>query len=177
MHIRQLMDDPIYRAYLKQAPQESPIATQSPAWQLWVRTPDNRWLTRQYGSYRDAWPVFVARYRAGDDPTIVARRKFYAPPGEWYKVRVRKQRKPTPSDPSTSFVKIEDRWRQLFFWDDPFLEWCARCRRPVRFQSLFETHHALSRWPVVSDEDNMRCPVCGIRRSALPSSFDQMIRP
>lgn len=170
------MDDPIYRAYMKRIPLRDDTFNQSDPWRLWVHTATNTWLTAQYGSYRDAWPVFVAHLKKGNDPTITSRRTFYAPPGEWYKVKVRKQRKPTPADPSTSFVKIEDRWRQLFFWDDHFLEWCARCRRPVRFESLFETHHALKQFPVVSDEDNIRCPLCGIRRSALPGSYDQMVR-
>lgn len=168
--MRALMADPIYRDYIKKVP---PIEANNanPAWVLWVnRENTNRWLTGTYQTYRDAWPVFVAKHKAGGyDATITSRRVFYAPPGEMYKVRVKlatPRKHPTTGEVTTH--RVEERWRQTFHWDDYRAEWCGRCRRPVTFQPLFETHHALSRWPVVSDEDNMRCPVCGIRRSAQP---------
>ena len=99
----------------------------------------------------------------GYDPTITSRRVFYAPPGEWYNVKVRLN-KPTPSGKTH---RIETRWRQLFFWDTG-LEWCGRCRRPVYWMPLFADHHALKRYPAVSEEDNRRCTICGIRRVAMP---------
>lgn len=162
-----LMNDPIYRAYMKRNLPTDGAPT--PAWILWVKTPDNRWLTKTYTSYADAWPMFVRQFRAGSDPTITAKRTFYAPPGEFRKVRVKlatPRKHPTTGAVSTH--RLDSQWRQTFHWDDWNLEWCGRCRRPVQFVPLFETHHALSRWPVVSDEDNIRCPICGIRRSAQP---------
>lgn len=172
MLMRELMDDPIYRAYLKRLPPRDDAFNQADQWRLWVRvTGTDKWLTQQYATYRDAWPVFVKQFRAGNDPTIVSRRTFYAPPGEFYKVRV-KRATPTPSGETH---KIEQRWRQLFNWSPLDGEWCGRCRRPVKFQPLFETHHALSRFPVVADEDNMRCPICGIRKSAF-DPIEKMVR-
>lgn len=168
--IRQLMDDPIYRAYMKKVP---PVEKHNanPAWQLWVNPEGNRWLTATYQTYRDAWPTFTGQFKQGREATLTSRRVFYAPPGEFKVVKVKLAR-PTPSGTTH---RIEERWRQTFFWDDYRAEWCGRCRRPVTFRPLFETHHALKRWPVVSDEDNMRCPICGIRRSAQPS-IDQMVK-
>lgn len=177
MHMRELMADPIYRAYMKKTPPRDDAFNQADQWRIWVNVDGtNKWMTAQYATYRDAWPTFVARHKAGNyDATISSRRTFYAPPGEWYRVKIRR----TPSASNPAPFKIETRWRQTFTWVSPphiRLDWCARCRRPVHFQPLFETHHALSRFPVVSDEDNIRCPVCGIRRSALPDSYDQMVR-
>lgn len=169
LSMRDLMEDPAYRAYMKKVPPIPP--NPNPAWQIWV-SQDNRWLTGTFRTYQEVWPVFVKRYRErAGDPTITSRRTFYAPPGEWYKVKV-KRSTPTPTG-GTHY--IEERWRQTFTWPDAFAEWCGRCRRPVEFRPLFETHHALKRMPVVSDEDNIRCPICGIRRSAQPR-LEHMVR-
>lgn len=170
--IRQLMKDPAYREYMKRIPPRDDAFNQSDQWRLWVNVPGtNRWMTAQYATYRDVWPVFVRQLRDGNEPTITARRTFYAPPGEFYKVKVKLAR-PTPSGTTH---RIEQRWRQTFAWEDMRDEWCGRCRRPVRFQPLFETHHALKKFPVVCDEDNVRCPICGIRRVAQPS-LQNMVR-
>jgi DNA-directed RNA polymerase subunit RPC12/RpoP len=173
--MRQLMDDPIYRAYMKKVPPVDGF-NPNPAWQIWVEEDNRRWLTATFATYAEVWPVFVKRYRYKmGDPTITSRRTFYAPPGEWYKVRVKLSTpRVSPSGVKTTH-RIEDRWRQTFHWNDYRAEWCGRCRRPVEFRPLFETHHALKRFPVISDEDNIRCPICGIRRSAQPS-HDLMVR-
>lgn len=175
--IKELMSDPIYRAYMKKAP--APDAhNPNPAWQLWVNPEGNRWLTATYQEYRDGWPMFVTQFKQGREVTLVSRRTFYAPPGEWRTVKVRLDRpRVNQTTGKVTTHRIEQRWRQTFKWDllDPRAEWCGRCRRPVQFRPLFETHHALKRFPVVSDEDNMRCPICGIRRTAQPH-LDQMVR-
>lgn len=167
--MRELMNDPVYRAYVKRVPINAQPHNTSPAYRLWVHTAAGSWLTKQ-GTYQDLWPVFVRFYRENNaEPTITSLRTFYAPPGEWRKVRVRldKPRLNAATGELTTH-RVEERWRQTFHWDDYRAEWCGRCRRPVQFIPLFETHHALKRWPVVSDEDNIRCPICGIRRSAQP---------
>lgn len=169
LSIRELMNDPIYRAYMKKVPPNTQPHNRTPAWRIWVQSDTRAWLTKQ-GTYQELWPVFVRFLRNGNDVTLTNVRAFYAPPGEWY---LQKVRRPTPQDPKR--IVVEDRWRQVFSWKDPFAEWCGRCRRPVQFRPLFETHHALKRFPVVCDEDNVRCPICGIRRAAQPS-LDQMVR-
>lgn len=172
--IRVLMDDPIFRAYMKKAPYLPLNLRTGEPWQLWVNAGQGRWLTRTYASYRDVWPVFVKRFRT-EDTTITSRRVFFAPPGEWFRVKVRKTRRPTPEDKSTTKMVIEWRWRQLFFWDAVDLHWCGRCRRPVYWMPLFADHHALRRLPAVSEEDNYRCVICGIRWIATPD-ISQMVR-
>lgn len=164
--IRELMDDPIYRAYMKQVPPRHHANTNGKPWQVWVETREHKWRTGEFTSYREVWPVFLKQFRNPDaisDVTITSRRVFYAPPGEWYRVKVRCN--PTLKHPKG--YRIEERWRQIFFWDIG-LNWCGRCRRPVYWMPLFANHHALRRLPAISDEDNYRCLICGIRWCATP---------
>jgi hypothetical protein len=171
--IHNLMDDPLFRAYMKRAPRANHANKTGNAWQLWVNRPTGTWGTTFKATYADVWPVFLHHYRAGDgrDVTIVSRRLFYAPPGEWYRVKVRLPR-PTPSGTTH---RLEWRWRQLFFWDATDLHWCGRCRRPSYWMPLYENHHALRRSPAYTTEDNTRCIICGIRWIACPS-IDQMVK-
>lgn len=173
--IHELMDDPQFRAYMKKIPPTHHANVGGEPWRLWVNATEGRWLTRTYASYPDVWPVFLKHFRDGRDVTITSRRVFYAPPGEWYRVKVRKPRRPTPDDKSTTQVVIETRWRQTFFWDGLDLHWCGRCRRPVYWMPLFPDHHALRKYPAVSTEDNVRCMICGIRWVATPD-ISQMVK-
>jgi hypothetical protein len=172
MDLRSLMNDPTYRAYMKRVP-PLPDHTTGKPWKLWVRTEDNRWLTRDYASYREVWPVFVNRFRTlRQDATIVSKRVFYAPPGEYYRVKVRL---PEPTVKHPRGFRIEERWRTTLTWDDLQTDWCGRCRRPVRWTTLRENHHALRTFPVVSEEPGVRCPICGIRKAMQPP-IDKMVR-
>lgn len=176
--IRTLMEDPIFRAYMKRVPPSLLANTQGQPWQVWAETTEHKWRTGLFTSYRDVWPVFLKNLRDPEtihDVTITSRRTFWAPPGEWYKVKVRKPRRPTPDDASTSKLVIENRWRQTFHWDGYDLHWCGRCRRPVYWMPLIPTHHALRRLPAVTEEDNTRCLVCGIRWIATPD-IDHMVK-
>jgi hypothetical protein len=173
--MRNLLEDPVFRAYMKTVPPKHQANNHGEPWQLWVRTAEGKWRTKNFTSYRDVWPVFVAQLKAHPDVTITSRRVFYAPPGEWYDQKVRRQRRPTPDNPKTTHVVVERRWRQLFHWDVG-LEWCGRCRRPSSWIPLFPNHHALRRQPTVTPEDNLRCVYCGIRWIAVPD-VDQMVRP
>lgn len=173
--MRSLMEDPLFRQYMRTTPRKLHAHATGQPWQLWVRD-DGRWLTRTYASYREVWPIFVSRLKTpGQDPTITSRRVFYAPPGEWYYQKVRKPRRPTPDNPATSQIVVETRWRQLFHWDGVDLHWCGRCRRPSYWMPLFSNHHALRKMPAVTEEDNYRCIICGIRWIATPT-IDQMVR-
>lgn len=165
--IRTLMEDPLYRAYMKRIPPRHAANASGEPWQVWVETRDHRWRTGTFSTYPDVWRVFVKNLRDTDavhDVTITSRRLFYAPPGEWYRVRVKRDR-PTPSGETH---RIETRWRQTFVWPERDLHWCGRCRRPVFWMPLFESHHALRRQPTVAPDDNFRCVICGIRWIATP---------
>lgn len=177
--MRSLMRDPLYRAYMKRIPpaHNANRAGSGDPWQIWVNRGKGRWGTAFRETYADAWRVFVHHFRAEDDRdvSIISRRVFYAPPGEWYDQKVRRPRRPTPDNKATSHIVIEPRWRQTWFWEGVDLHWCGRCRRPVYWQPLFPDHHALRRLPAVSEEDNYRCIICGVRWVTTPS-IDRMER-
>jgi hypothetical protein len=140
-------------------------------YQIWVNR-SGSWGTTLRPTYADAWRVFVHHFKQSKDDhrdvTLVSRRVFFAPPGEWYRVKIREPR-------ATSGWKLEWRWRQLFFWEETDLHWCGRCRRPVFWAPLYDRHHALRKSPAIAEEDNVRCNICGIRYVATPS-IDQMVK-
>jgi hypothetical protein len=169
--IQALMDDPLYRAYMKRPPRLPQNLRTGEPWRLWVHQGAGRWGTTQRPTYADAWQVFLTHYKAGRDVTIVSKRVFYAPPGEWYRVKVRRARQV----PGQATHNIETRWRQLWFSDAIDLHWCGRCRRPVYWMPLFADHHALRKFPAVTDDNNYRCVICGIRWISQPD-IRQMVK-
>lgn len=171
--LRELLDMPAFRSYMRKPPPlPAPLRHGNP-WQVWVRTTRGTWKTGQFPTYAQAWMTTARKVRKDPDTSdvsLVSRRVFYAPPGEWesYKVRVKGKGEVKPH--------IETRWRWLttIEWDAG-LDWCGRCRRPSRFMPLHEGHHALRRAPVIAPDDNLRCMFCGIRWVAQPD-ISQMNR-
>lgn len=174
--MRTLMDDPEFRRYMKSVPRLPRNLRTGDPWQIWVNR-EGKWGTTLRPTYADAWRVFVHHYRAEDhrDVSLVSRRVFFAPPGEWYRVKVKVARRPTPDNKVTWQWRLEWRWRQTFFWEGHEFAWCGRCRRPTYWQPLNELHHALRKAPALAFEDNYRCNICGIRYIATPS-VDQMVK-
>jgi hypothetical protein len=168
--MRSLMEDPLFRQYMKKPPRLPMNLRTGNPYQLWVRRENGNWGTTLRPTYADAWRVFLHHYKAGDrDVTLMSRRVFFAPPGEWYRVKIRLDKaRVSPSTGEVTTHRLEWRWRQLFFWDDTDLHWCGRCRRPVYWQPLYEGHHAIRRMVAFTEEDNYRCNICGIRYVATP---------
>jgi len=169
--MRTLMEDATFRAYMKRVPKLPRNLRTGNPYQLWVNR-NGSWGTALKPTYAEAWKVFVHHYKASKDDhrdvTLVSRRVFFAPPGEWYRVKRRSERA------SARWV-LEWRWRQTFFWDGTDFAWCGRCRRPTFWQPLSEAHHALRKSPAIAEEDNYRCHICGIRYIATPT-IEQMVK-
>lgn len=168
--MHELLDDPIYRAYVKRVPQTTvkgrplPALTTGNPWQIWARTNDGKWKTGQFATYRDAWLIVVKGIRNVNvaDVALVSRRVFFGPPGHWEKYHAR--------NPRTGVSEVYERWVIDYHWDTG-LEWCPRCRRPSMFRRLNPSHHALRRQPTLTDDDPFRCVFCGIRRAAFPDPY------
>ena len=137
--LRQLLDDPIYRAYMKTIPDLSANLTIGNPWAVWVRKVEGTWAGAMFHTYRDAWPVVVKAVRDSryEDVALVSRRQLFPPP---------------PS----------------FYWDEMYYQWCGRCRRPTSF-AIRPRHHALRLAPVLTLDDPYRCYYCGMRRCAMPA--------
>jgi hypothetical protein len=156
--LRELAEDPVYRKYLRTPPKLPEALRWGYPWRLWVELP-NRWLTKKYHTYPEAWNKAVQALRHSEtvDVCIVSMRHFFDPPiAETKRLRNR----------NTKQVFT----REVYWLPDPPYEWCFRCRRPSLFVSLPANHHALRTQPVVSPESPYRCFYCGIRRVGMPSA-------
>jgi hypothetical protein len=101
--LRQLLEDPIYRSFIKTIPVLSPNLTNGNPWAVWARSTEGPWRGSNFPTYRDAWAVVVKALRnpGYEDVTIISRRQLFPPPIH-------------------------------FYWDYHY-EWCSRCRRPTTF--------------------------------------------
>lgn len=163
--IYELLDDPVYRRYMKTVPRLIPTLADGNPWQVWALTKDDRWKGGQFPTYGDAWKVLVkaVRNHTAKDVAIVSRRQFFDPPGQWQDYTAKVQTSQGVQE------VVKERWVQTFNWDIGF-HWCGRCRRPTRFMhATQQSHHALRRAIALSDEDTRRCLYCGIRQVAQPT--------
>lgn len=136
----ELLDDPVYRAYVKTIPRLSPNLVHGFPWQVWALTNAGTWKGGKFATYATAWGVVVKviRNRSVEDVALISRRQFFGPPPN-------------------------------FTWG-PSDAWCPRCRRPSRFRLATQaTHHALRGLPAIATEDRRSCVYCGIRWIAIPS--------
>lgn len=142
--IHELLDDPVYRRYVKRRPSLPVNVQHGTPWAFWVRTKPvgeqaGKWRGTKTETYDEAWGLLVKAFRANEkyaDAVVVSRRVFFAPP-------------------------------EGFTWDVGY-DWCGRCRRPSTFRERF-SHHALRDAPCVTTEDAYRCYFCGVRRIILPA--------
>lgn len=139
-HLAALLEDPVYRAYMKTIPWLAPNLRAGEPWAVWARKTTGSWAGGKFTSYRDAWAVVVKALRnpAYEDVAIISRRQLYAPP--------------------PGFMS------DVAFWN---YHWCWRCRRPSSF-GIRPNHHALRDSPVVNPDTPDRCYFCGMSRSAMP---------
>jgi hypothetical protein len=139
---RQLMRDPVYAEYMRRTP-------------------------RLYPNLQWGTPWAVLGYTSTADDGIKYRRAFKATYVEAFNMAIRVLKERRVDD-----VSIISR-RQMFLppsrleWRARGLNWCGRCRRPVHFMYA-PTHPMLRDAPVITSEDSIRCPLCGIRKSAIP---------
>ncbi len=140
---RQLIQEPLYRRYLRRVPRFSPCDLTHP-WQVWglqatAVTPTPHWKSRLCDTYNEAY--FLARQLHGKrdeylDICMVSRSILH----------------PFP--------------RSLRGLYDPSLyTWCARCRRPSTFRFMPEGHRALKGAPTITNDEPYRCYYCGIRKN------------
>lgn len=153
--LAELLDDPVYRTYMKKPPRLPDTMTFGTPWAVWARTRTGKWRGGLFETYQQAWPVTIRAMRSDkiQDVSLISRRKLFTPPVriEEYKARL------------VASQKIVVRTREipilahLLVW--PF-EWCPRCRRPTMYE-LFDKHHAAQ---IPIDPNAPRCWFCSLRR-------------
>lgn len=137
--LRSLVDDPLYRAYVRKVPSLPATLRHGEPWNVYVLTSQGKWKKGKFATYQQAWPVVMRALRDKDgvvDVSLVSVRWPFYPPDN-------------------------------YVWDDAFFPWCYRCRRPSRFDYC-TSHHALLSAPVLTEDDPFRCFYCGVRRAYAP---------
>lgn len=150
-----LLEDPVFRTYMKTPPRLPPSLSHGNPWAVWARTTAGRWRGGQFETYASAWAVTVKAMRnpTVQDVSLVSRRRLFDPPVEIQEYKVRMK--------LTGLIQVRyrERYPLAHLIDWPY-EWCPRCRRPSMFE-LFTKHHAV---PTMIDSCKPRCVFCGFRR-------------
>jgi hypothetical protein len=108
--IRELLEDPAYRKYVKVVPHLPDNLRHGNPWAVWALARNGRWRGGKFHTYRDAWNVVVKAVRNDqiEDVSIISLRwPFHQP--------------------------LEAR----FPWN---FEWCYRCRRPTTYEWCLSHH-------------------------------------
>jgi hypothetical protein len=133
----ELMNDPIYRAWIKRVPKLPVNVAHGEPWMIVAKrtseAPGASWATKKMTVYADAYRR-VRRMSLTDefeDLAIVSRRMLFRPPMD-------------------------------FTWNTNRYSWCGRCRRPSTFRFAY-SHFALRGAPVLAELDIHRCYYCGAR--------------
>lgn len=139
--LRELLQDPIFKAWTRKVPELVPTPASSPPWILYVRM-GSCWSSREYETYPLAFNTMakLLKHRTLDDGAIHSKRQWFKPP----------------------IVRKEER---RHYWPNPPGHlWCGYCRRPTVF-ACFSKHHAMN--GKVFDPYEPRCTTCGFRRESL----------
>lgn len=141
--IFELIQDPIYKAYLANRPYLHPNLRWGNPWQIVaLRNKAKKkppWVVAMRPDYTAAIQTFKDLRNSGKfkDISIISKRRFFRPPDK-------------------------------FKWDSNFT-WCPRCRRPTMFKlHNADTHHGIRGLPPgVSLADRLRCYYCGVDKYFL----------
>lgn len=142
--IRDLLQEPEFRAFMKKRPVLPEHLQTGNPWRVWLKTVRNTWIQREFPTYDDAWSQVVAAVRQPEeyaDAALVSKRVLYAPPA------------------TLALYLDEATWKNM--------TWCGRCRRPTRWlYTPSGKHHAVRNYPVITYEDAHRCYYCGQRKTS-----------
>lgn len=163
----ELLEDPVYKAFLLKQPQIPKTAKanpSSPPWRLWVLLHGEfRWRKRDFDTYTEAFNFLKKKLKTGKikDAAIHCKRVAFPPPirlakikGKFIKGSDGKLRQ------ATKYVE----WTVKLPAEEPEAHrWCPYCRRPTVFK-YYTRHHALDSIQgkgIMVDPSVKRCCICG----------------
>lgn len=131
--MRDLLDDPVYRKFVRTVPRLASNLAHGTPWAVWARKTDGRWMGGEFSTYADAWAVVVKKVRdtTFEDVAVVSKRQL--------------------------FRTIPAGYRPPWGFD-----WCSRCRRPTTY-AIRPGHHGLRKAPAITTDEPYRCYYCGAR--------------
>lgn len=138
--LRELLAEPLYKAYFKKRPPEPTAQTLNHPWQVWAfNEQTGKWGSKHCSTYPDAY-TFV--------------RKLYVKP-EYADIAIVSR---AVIHPLPRAFKLAELW-------DPYrYDWCGRCRRPTIFRYMPSGHRALHSAPAITTDEPYRCFYCGVRK-------------
>lgn len=139
--MRELLRDPIYKAWLQRPPNfDRPMMGDRP-YVLWQLTPEGKWQADRFATYVKTYNAMIHALKAG---ALDAACNY-------------------PGRPSTiPKVKRQGKVTRWALPEDH--QWCPYCRRPTRWGYYHRGHHAFP--PSLKsavDPAMKRCRICGVR--------------
>lgn len=147
--MRQLLEDPIYRAWIRKIPTARFFYPSGKPWRLWVqRETGGGWAMQDFKSYAKAFNHMNRLLKQGvHDAALGCKGEEFKPPVVKDK-KVNKRRYHIPAFPGQNAGH----------------RWCGYCRRPTIF-AYFKRHHALPGRDITNYD--RRCAVCGHREKTM----------
>lgn len=128
-------------------------------WRIYAqRRGGDRWRTKAFPTYVDAFKFMKPRLKTFHDISITSTRLSFTPPGRV--VKIKKDGRPLMVEVRGKKVQVT---RFVPIKPPPGHLWCMYCRRFTVFTYFF-THHALGKLEGES-ASSRRCCVCGIREA------------
>lgn len=161
---KELLQDRIYKEWVRRPPQfRSPPYTSNP-WRCWVqRKHDGPWAYKDFPTYAQAFNRLIREFKDGAWDGAVGCPSRTSP-----RPMVKRGMKPLfrdgkpvmdPKNPKQQ-IMVANRVR----WVVPENHlWCPYCRRPTRW-GYYRRHHAMKSVGNI-DGSELRCRICGVRQS------------
>lgn len=147
--MRELLEDPIYKKWLRVTPSYDCFISNGKPWRVWAQRERGKpWSRRDFAKYAEAFNFMAKLLRAGfHDVALNHKIHAFQPPVVRDK-RTGKKRHHIPGKPGQSAKHM----------------WCPHCRRPTIF-ATFTKHHAFDR--LLYNNYTPRCAICGIAETAI----------
>lgn len=136
-----IRENPDFKQFMKTRPTLPTHLKSGNPWMIWAKTVRNTWVNPMFPNYDTVWANAVAMMRDTDeyaDVSVISRRVLFGPP------------------------KVLLPWLLELELDG--FTWCGRCRRPTEFRMSTSRHHAVRKFPTVTEDAPVRCYFCGQRK-------------
>lgn len=160
--LRELLDDPIYKAYFTKIP-KIPSHIQGLPWKLMILKPqETQWRTKRFATYPEAFKALKKVLPVAADATI------NCPPLDWQPpirlARVKGKVHETGRLKGQPIMRAVV-WKPQISGDLAAHHWCPYCRRPTVFQ-YYSIHPAMTKQRIGAigaavDPTFLRCGICG----------------
>lgn len=134
---RELLRDPVLKSNILKTPRLPAGCRTSEPFRVWGIRHDDKWAGKSFPDYASAFALV---------------KKMLGQPDKYADVSI--ICRPVAFGPPAGLEMPRE------------LQWCGHCRRPSVFRRVYD-HPVMRRWPVVSDEEVVRCFYCAARQQRV----------